>query len=246
MRNAYMAIDIETTGLSPDNAQIIEIGAVVIEDKKEVARFSRLINPGCSLPQRIVELTGITDEMLSRAAYEAEVVGEFLDFCNEVMANYEETDIILGHNVAFDYSFIKTAAVRLNRSFERKAIDTLQIARKFHSDLPSKSLDNMCAYYGIAREISHRAFEDAIAASDLYERMKEKFSETEADAFEAVAMLYTPKKQEPMTLKQKKYLLDLVNYHQLEIPDNLDDFTKSKASRYIDKIILEHGMISRR
>lgn len=246
MKSAYMAIDIETTGLSPENSKMIEIGAIVMEGKREIARFSRLINPGEKLSKYIIDLTGITDCMLQNEATEQEVVGEFLDFCDKVMSCYEESDIILGHNIAFDYSFLKTASVKLNRSFERRAIDTLSIARKLHPELSSKSLDNMCKHYNIVREISHRAFEDAITASNLYELMKNRYGEKESQLFLPQAISYTPKKQEPMTWKQKKYLLDLVNYHKLEIPENLDDFTKSKASKYIDHIILEHGLLFRK
>lgn len=246
MKSAYMAIDIETTGLCPENSKIIEIGAIVMEGKHEIARFSRLINPGDRLPEQIIELTGITDSMLQNEGSEQEVVGEFLDFCEEVMSDYEESDIILGHNITFDYSFLKTASIKLKRSFERRAIDTLFIARKLHPDLSSKSLDNMCKHYDITREVSHRAFEDAIAASNLYELMKAQYGEKESQLFHAQTLSYTPKKQEPMTWKQKKYLQDLIGYHQLETPENLEQFTKSKASKYIDKIILEHGLLFRK
>lgn len=241
-----MAIDIETTGLNPNDSKIIEIGAIVMEGKQEIASFSRLINPEDKLPEQIIKLTGITDAMLQNEATEQEVIGDFLDFCDNVMSDYEESDVILGHNIAFDYSFLKTAAVRLKRSFKRRVIDTLYIARKLHPQVSSKSLSNMCKHYKIAHEVSHRAFEDAIAASNLYESMKTLYGEKESQLFLPQAISYTPKKQEPMTWKQKKYLLDLVSHHHLEVPENIDEFTKSKASKYIDKIILEYGLLYHR
>lgn len=246
MNQVYMAIDIETTGLNPDEAKIIEIGAVVIKDTKEIARFSRLIQPCMKLPERIVELTGITDKMLLGQEKEREVIHDFLNFCEETMGMFEEKDLILGHNVSFDYSFIKTAATRANLSFERRALDTLRISRRCHMELPSKNLDSMCAYYNIVREVSHRAIEDAIASAQLYEKLKENFLMKDPDAFVPEQMHFKPKKQEPMTQKQKKYLLDLISYHRLTVPEDLEEFTKSKASKTIDRIIFEHGLLFRK
>lgn len=240
MSNIYMAIDIETTGLSPEDAQIIEIGAVVMENGKDKEIFTRLIHIDTALPQRIIELTGITDEMLANQDTEATVMADFLEFCERSMAAYDEKDIILGHNIQFDYSFLKTAASRHHMEFERRGIDTLKISRECHPELPSKSLDHMCAHYGIQRDISHRAYEDAIAAACLYEHMKKAINPTDIE-WEPQEMLYTPKKQEPMTAKQKKYLNALLTFHQLPTPENMEQFTKSKASKCIDKIILQYG-----
>lgn len=239
----YLAVDIESTGLSPDSAQMIEIGAVVMEQGSELACFSKLIHIGKALPTKIVELTGITDEMLERESSEREVMREFMSFCEE---HCQDCNIILGHNVIFDYSFLKTAAVSLGEGFERQGIDTLLLARKLHPELESRALGAMCECYQIKQRASHRAYEDAKAAAQLYECMKARFQHCDPEVFQPVALTYTPKKQEPMTEKQRKYLIDLVTYHQLEIPPYLEEFTKSKASRYIDKIILDHGMLSRR
>lgn len=239
----YLAVDIESTGLSPDSAQMIEIGAVVVEDGKVEATFSRLIDIGQPLPDRIIELTGITDDMLKGQASEREAMRDFLQFHHE---NCKDCDVILGHNVSFDFSFLKTAAVLLGETYERKGIDTLKIARVLHPEIESKTLDSMCDHYQIKRSVSHRAFEDAKAAAELFECMKNGFIGRYPELFTPIALSYSPKKQEPMTEKQKKYLLDLVKYHKLEIPPYLEEFTKSKASRYIDKIILDHGMLSRR
>ena len=246
MKQVYMAIDIETTGLNPNEDKIIEIGAIIMQGSNEIARFSKLIQPCLKLPNRIVELTGITDEMLLGQAKESQVIHEFLDFCEENMQAFEEKDLILGHNIGFDYSFIKTAAVRVNRSFERRALDTLRISRRCHMELPSKNLDSMCAHYKILRERCHRAIEDAIAAAQLYEKLKENFLGKDPEVFLPEVMHYVPKKQQPMTKKQKNYLLDLISYHQLMVPENLDEFTRSTASKTIDRIIFEHGMLSRK
>lgn len=246
MKEAYVAIDLETTGLNPSKAEIIEIGAAVFVDGVKKEEYSKLIRPLEKLPERIIEITHITDEMLEFEGTEQDVVNEFLDFFETAIITYSMEPIILGHNVGFDYSFIKTAAVKMQRTFECKAIDTLKLARELKETLPKKTLDAMCEHYGIFRKVSHRAFEDAIAAAMVYEKLKEEFYEEHTKAFVPLTLAFEPAKQEPMTEKQKKYLNALIEFHKLNICINTEDMTKSKASRMIDKIILEYGMLSRR
>lgn len=238
MSLSYIAVDIETTGLRPDRDQIIEIGAVKYVDGVVTDVYSSFINPSISLPERITQLTGITDDMLIDARSASVVIPEFLEFA--------DMDIILGHNIMFDFSFLKTAAIQYGYSFEKQGIDTLKLARDLHSEHPSKTLEAMCELYGITREHKHRAYDDAKAAAELYQLIRTKFYKDAPQKFVAEALSYQPKKQEPMTAKQKKYLLDLVECHKISIKINVEDLTKSTASRLIDKIILEHGMLSRR
>jgi len=233
----FTALDVETTGLSPEKDKLIEIGAVKYQDGKAVDTFSALINPGIPIPEKITSLTGITGDMVKDAAKEKETIAAFLAFA--------DTDVIVGHNIGFDFSFLKTAAVRHGYTFEKAAVDTLKLARKFHADLPSKNLGSICAHYQIVNERSHRAYHDAQASADILFKMAEEFEEKDAKAFEAELLFYKPKKQEPITLKQRKYLLDLRAYHKIEDEIDLDTMTKSDASRMIDKIILENGMIMR-
>lgn len=241
MKRSYIAVDIETTGLRPEEDAIIEIGAVKYVDGEVVDTYSSFINPGITLPSRIVDLTGITDEMLEDARSIKEVLPEFLEFF--------DTDLILGHNIKFDFSFLKTAAMRLGYSFETRGIDTLRLAKVIHPELPSRTLEAMCEKYGIIRENKHRAYDDAKAAAELYEGLIKKCIEDKKqldDQFEPEVLNYKPKKQEPITAKQKKYLLDLIEYHNISEKVNFDELTKSSASKLIDKIILNHGMLSRR
>ena len=136
MLKSYISFDLETTGLSPVDNEIIEIGALKVRDGKVVDRFMEFICPTCKIPDLAKEITGITDEMVCNARCNKDVVTDFIEFC--------EDDILIGHNVKFDYSFVKASAVKLGLSFEKKGIDTLKIARKVHKDLESKSLSNLC------------------------------------------------------------------------------------------------------
>ena len=165
----FTAIDIETTGLGPEKSKIIEIGAVKYEDGVQKEVFSTLVNPQIAgIPARITELTGITDEMVKDAPREAEAMGSLLRFL-------EGETVLLGHNIPFDFSFLKVAAGRLNETFSYQGLDTLVIARQCHPELPSKTLAAMCETYGITNEHAHRAYEDACTAAQLYFLMEERF-----------------------------------------------------------------------
>ena len=232
MERDFVAVDIETTGLSPVKDKIIEIGAVKVKNGEIVETFSRLINPQIELTQRIVSLTGITDGMLEGKDKIETVIRQFLEFAEELP--------LLGHNILFDYSFLKTAATKEKFSFERKGIDTLFISRVLHDELESKSLGSMCDYYGIVNENHHRAFDDAQASMELYFRLAQNEKAASA-VLAAKPLIYKPKKIEPVTQKQKNYLLDLLKYHKIDIRQSMDTMTKSEASRLIDSILFQYG-----
>ena len=129
MLKSYVAFDVETTGLDPEQNEIIEIGALKVRNGKVVERFMKFIRPTEEISQTITDLTGITNEMVVNAQSREQVIPEFLDFCRE--------DILIGHNVAFDYSFMKMGALAVGLDFVSQGIDTLKIARKVHGDLES-------------------------------------------------------------------------------------------------------------
>ena len=163
----YVCVDIETSGIRVKWDKIIEIGAVKVRDGKAVDTFSELINPGLKLSPYITELTGITDEMLKDKPFIEEVLPRFIEFTGD--------DVIMGHNIMFDYSFLKQNAINQKLKFDKMGIDTLKIARKTLKGLESRGLEYLCNYYGIADENHHRAFNDAEVTSKLYNVLMEKF-----------------------------------------------------------------------
>ena len=208
----FVVLDLETTGLSVKEDQILEIGAVKVQGGEVTASYETFVNPGRKVPERITELTGIRDEMIANAPDVETAVRGFLDFCGGLP--------LLGHNILFDYSFIKQAAINARLDFEKEAWDTLKIARKALPDLESRSLEALCGYYQIPREHAHRAMDDVLKA-----KMKREVPATEA---------------------QKKYLADLIRYHELDLEPEWGALTKSRASRMIDQIILAHGRMEKR
>lgn len=231
----FTAIDIETTGLGPEKEKIIEIGAVKYVDGVQTEVFSTLIHPQTAgIPARITELTGITDDMVKDAPNEAEAMGSLLRFL-------DGEAVLLGHNVSFDYSFLKVAATRLGVTFEYRGLDTLAIARACHPELPKKTLAAMCEAYEITNEHAHRAYEDAHTAARLYFAMEERFGEKHADLFAPKPLFYKPKKTEPVTKRQIAYLQGIIAMHRLDLTPDYRTLTKSEASRLIDTLLARYG-----
>ncbi|MBQ9122459.1 MAG: 3'-5' exonuclease [Lachnospiraceae bacterium] len=235
MVDNFVCIDLETTGLNPKRDKIIEIGAVKVERGQIVDLFETFVNPHRKLEERIVQLTGITDEDLSGAPDMAQVLPQVLAFIGE--------DILLGHSILFDYSFLKKAAVDQKMKFERLGVDTLKIARKFLPELESRSLDFLCQHYQIPHR-AHRALEDAKATAALYQILKNQFAteETKKD-FLAGNLLFNVKRDTPATKAQVERLYKLIELHKLSPEIAPEQMTRSEASRYTDQVLAKYGRL---
>lgn len=235
MLKDYVIVDLETTGLSPANDKIIEIGAIRVTEGCEPVIYNKLVNPGVSIPEKIVDIVGINDEMVENAPQIQEIIGEFVDFTGALP--------LLGHNLRFDFGFLKTAAVKYGYSFEKQGVDTLHIAKKYLTGLESRGLAYLCGYFGIEDENHHRAWNDARVTGELYRILCEKFwiaGENDRD-FQASQLNFAVKKESPATQRQLEFLNDLIKKHGISPECELKSLTKSQASRMIDKIILEYG-----
>ena len=233
--NTYIAIDLETTGLSPKLDKILEIGALKVIDGNIIDRLQMFVDPGRQIPERITELTGITQDMLADAVSQEEAIRRTVEFCGDAP--------LLGHNILFDYSFLKQAAVNVKLPFDHKGIDTLKISRKFLAEVPSRKLECLCEHYQIVTGQHHRAIDDAWAAKCLYDCLKEQFGQGNEKYFEPGELIYQAKREGPATPAQKRYLNDLIKYHKIEIDYAVEKLTKNEASRKIDKILSTYGKI---
>lgn len=229
MLKSYIAFDVETTGLSPLENEIIEIGALKVRQGKVAERFIEFIKPRTPISPSITSLTGITNEMVADARSRCDVISDFLDFCGD--------DILIGHNVAFDYSFMKCSAAADGMPFEKMGIDTLKIARKVHQDLDSKSLVCLCKYYHIENKSAHRAYHDALATAKLYQTLAHYFEEKEPRLFKPVPLTYRVKKPQPATPKQIAFLRKLIRQKGAVREWDPDTITRSEASRMIDELL---------
>ncbi len=234
MTKDFVVVDIETTGISPENNCITEIGALKIIDGQRVDTFSMLINPQTHVTPEITRITGLTNKMLDDQPTIDVVLPEFLAF-NDGLP-------LLGQNILFDFSFLKMNAIRLGYKFERGGMDTLQMANYYLPDLRSKSLTSLIAYFEINRELAHRAFHDAQATFEVYRYFFNDYRKEGEDLlFTQRPLRWKPKKVSPITLKQKSYLESLIRKHKVFEELDIDKLTKSEASRYIDKIIFLKG-----
>ena len=231
--NSYIALDIETTGLLPREDKILEIAAIRVEEGQIQDRFVTLINPEREITGEITRLTGITDSMVKEAPKIGEVIGSLIDFCGSIP--------ILGHNVIFDYSFLKQAAVNAGLEFSCQALDTLGLCRAFMPRTGSKSLCAACAFYGVEQTKAHRAQADAVSAHLLYQKLLQKHGEEKRELFEPKPLEVKIKRQQPATKRQKDYLRDLAKYHRINVTVQIDALSRSEASRLIDQMISQYG-----
>lgn len=231
-------LDLEMTGLNPRTDKIIEIGAVKVRGGNIIKTYSRMLSPGRKLSDTTVQITGITDEHLKDCPEFGDIREEFLDFIEE--------DVLLGHNIIFDYSFLKKAIINdmpKGIRFERDGIDTLKIARRFLPGEMKKQLTALCEFYQI--ELSaHRALNDAIATFSLHEKLWDLYYEKGQDIFRPKPLCYQVKKESPVMAKQIAQIQRLLAIYQIECPYELDKMTKNEASRYIDKIKTDYGAVS--
>lgn len=238
MTDTFIVVDTETTGLDAKLDKVIEIGAVKVERGRVADTFDTFVNPGRRISEFITGLTGITGEMLEGAPGEEEAFQSFLKFAGD--------EILLGHHLIFDYSFLKRMAVNQRTAFERKGIDTLKIARVCLPQLEKRSLEYLCTYYGIVNAHAHRACDDAMATLELYRRMTEQFYDGTPEKeklFSPEPLVYQAKKESPITAAQVRYLKALAEYHHLTLDEEIEQMTKNAASRKIDQILSAYGRI---
>ena len=222
----YTVIDLEMTGLSAKNDKIIEIGAARVRGGEIVDTVSTLVNPKQHIPQRVQELTGITDSDVENAADMDEAVDNLLNFIGD--------DIILGQKVTFDYSFLKQWAVNHKRTLSLNAYDTLKIARKCLPAEQSKKLEDLCEYFDVSRENAHRALDDAIETKQIFEKLLALMDE-KGEPVEPKPLVYKAKKQTPATAHQVRQLKELMTEYGIADVISWDNLTRSQASRLYDE-----------
>ncbi|MBC9700991.1 MAG: PHP domain-containing protein, partial [Leuconostoc sp.] len=166
----FVIFDVETTGLSSVYDTIIEIGAVKMKNGEVIERFDKFINPHHPLSEQTINLTSITDEMVSAADDEAIVIKQFQDFYGDRP--------LCGHNVQFDVGFVN-AALRRNGFSEitQPVVDTLEVSRLLHPEQNRHTLDSLAKKYNVSLEHHHRANQDAEATGYLMYKLLDAFNE---------------------------------------------------------------------
>lgn len=171
----YTLIDLETTGLSSSDNQIIEIGAIKVRNHGVMEEFSTLVKPAERISAFITSLTGIDNKMVSKAPSIDAALPTLLDFIEE--------DIVMGHNVTFDLGFLSAAGKSLDIEIDLDYVDTLWMARTLFPE-SSHSLKDLVEDFGIKRNHAHRALVDVMATKGIYDYMREYIKVFEIDVHE--------------------------------------------------------------
>ncbi len=156
----FIAVDLETTGLSSTKNRIIEIGAVKVKKGVIVEEFRSFVNPEISIPYQITRITGITDSMVMDAPIIDNVLPSFLNFAGSIP--------LVAHNASFDLGFIRHNANLLGISVINPVICTLKLSRQIFANLDNYKLDTVSRYAGVKLKNHHRAIDDSRAAAHIY------------------------------------------------------------------------------
>jgi len=167
--DGFVVFDIETTGFSPTQNRIIEIGAVKIVEGKIVDRFSTFINPQIPIPFQIEELTSINDSMVVDAPLIEEVLPKFLAFCEDFA--------VVAHNAGFDTRFIATNAKRIGYTYDPTIVDTVTLARILLPQLGRFKLDTVAKALDVSLENHHRAVDDAECTAEIFLKLAQMLRE---------------------------------------------------------------------
>lgn len=191
----FVVMDIETTGLCFDGDEIIEIGAVKILNNDVIDRFSSFVKPSKSIPANIINLTGITNEMLRTAQPIELVLPSFIEFLGD--------GVFVAHNAEFDSGFIRREADRLGIPFENKVLDTLALARIVFSELKNHRLKTLAKKLNIRMGSHHRAVDDANTTALILKELLIKIYEAGINNLSEINEIY----------KLKKGVTNLSSYH---------------------------------
>ena len=174
----YVAFDLETTGLSAQHDVIIEIGAVVMKRGEVLDTFQTFVAPGRKLTPKIIDLTGITDEMLVGAPPIDEILPKFLEFVGGRP--------LCAHNADFDIGFVTAACERLNIPFQPTSLDTLILAQNLLPDLGKYKLNIVADFLSLPDFNHHRASDDAITCGYLLARFYTMLEEKNVRTIQAI------------------------------------------------------------
>ena len=209
MNGEAVVFDIETTGLSVQNCRITEIGAVKIRDGRVLDTFNTFVNPEMPIPEEIVKLTGITDDMVKDAPSEHDALEAFFGFLGKRSDTGGEM-LLIAHNADFDTGFIRAAAVRQGMEFKNPYLDTLALARFLLPDLKNHKLDTVAGHYNLGDFNHHRACDDAAMLAEIYFCMLHDLDEQDVRTYDKLVSEMA-EKTDPLKLRP---------YHQVLLVKN--------------------------
>ncbi len=174
----YCVLDLETTGFSFRTEKITEIGIMKVKNGEVVDQFECFVNPEKPIPQRVVEVTNITDEMVKDAETIDKVLPKVIDFVGD--------SVLVAHNADFDIGFLKHNAKELGLTLENTYLDTLRLAKEVYPDLKKYKLGYIAESLGIEVLVAHRALDDVDTTVKIFNKMLEKLKERGIEKLEDI------------------------------------------------------------
>lgn len=161
----YVVVDVETTGLSAAEHEMIEAGAIKVKGNEIASHYGSLVKINGQIPKEIEALTGINDKMISQDGKDLEAVMKaFLEFVGD--------STVVTHNGEFDYKFLRAACKQLGVTpFSNKCIDTMKLARRSVEDVKNYKLETLLDYFNIEVVNKHRSLDDCITTHQLYQKL---------------------------------------------------------------------------
>lgn len=206
----YCVLDLETTGFSAKTEKITEIGIMKVKNGEVIDEFSCFVNPEKHIPQRVSEVTNITDDMVKDAKTIKDVFPDVLEFLGD-----PNNTVIVAHNANFDVGFLKQNAINLGYKFDYTYLDTLSLAKDLFPNYKKYKLGKIAENLGIKVEVAHRALDDVDTTVKVFrvmmDMLKEKGAKMVADIDQLAADEET-KKEEYKKLKTYHAIILAKNY----------------------------------
>jgi DNA polymerase-3 subunit alpha (Gram-positive type) len=241
----YCVLDLETTGFSPVTEKITEIGIMKIQGGKVIDEFSSFVNPQKPIPARVVEVTNITDDMVSDA--------ETIDKIFPKMLEFIEGSVLVAHNAEFDIGFLKHNAKELELAFDFTYLDTLSLAHELFPDYKTYKLGRIAKNLGIKVEVAHRALDDVETTVKVFNVMLEMLVKRGASSLEDIDKYASDEQSRNESYKKlktfhaiilaKNYtglknLYKLVSYSHLDYFYKKPRILKSMFEKYSEGLII--------
>lgn len=241
----YCVLDLETTGFSATTEKITEVGIMKVKNGEVIDQFSCFVNPEKHIPQRVTEVTNITDDMVKDAETIQQVFPKILTFM--------EGSVLVAHNAPFDMGFLKQNAKILGYEFDYTYLDTLSLAKDLFPDYKKYKLGKIAENLGIKVEVAHRALDDVDTTVKVFHVMMDMLKKRGAktvDDIDQVSSTEEAKKEEYKKLKTyhaiilAKNYIGLRNLYKLVSLSHLDYFyrkpriLKSLYKKYSEGLML--------
>ena len=195
--DSFVSIDFETTGFSPTEDKIIEIGAIKFIDGEKFSEFNTFVNPKITIPGMITKINGISNGMVKGAPLIDQAIVDLLDFIEDYP--------IVAHNASFDLGFLlHNSPTEVNNL----VIDTLQLCRSYF-DFENNKLETVCDMLNIENNSYHRALSDSMATGLIYLKCKHEYD---------IQNSLNKGKE----LEKKGKLEEAANYYEIAIANNFE------------------------